>query len=259
VRVLLLEGKDRVLGDYPPKLSAAAKRALEKRHVEVRLNTKVTNIDAHGVTVTCGGAHEQIGARTVLWAAGVQASPLAASLGVARDRAGRVEVQPDLSVPGRPEIFVIGDLAAMISDGKQVPGVAQGAIQGGRHAAAIIAAEARGQTRPRPAFRYHDKGSMATIGRGSAVAMTKRVAISGMVAWLGWWAVHIAVLVGFRNRVIVMLQWAWSWVTFQRGARLITGPVPALPAVHEGAHHRGALPAAAAAIEPVLQEQPPPP
>lgn len=230
VRVLLFEAADRVLGAYPPKLSEAAKRSLERRHVEVRTGTRVTAIDDRGLQVTSGGIEERVGTRTVLWAAGVEASPLAVQLGAPRDRAGRVEVSPDLSVPGHPEVFVIGDLARMISDGAQVPGVAQGAIQGGKHVARIIAAEVAGRP-SRPPFRYRDKGNMATIGRASAVIATKRFAKHGLLAWLLWWAVHIMFLVGFRNRVAVMLQWAWSWVTFKRGARLITGPVGALPPV----------------------------
>ncbi len=223
VRVLLLEGGDRVLNAYPPKISEAARRSLEKRRVEVRLNTLVSAIDERGVVA--GG--ERIETRTVLWAAGVQASPLGADLGVPRDKAGRVEVEADLSVPGHPEVFVIGDLARMLNaDGSQVPGVAQGAIQGGRHVAKIIAGE------PRTPFRYHDKGNMATIGRASAVVATKRFAMSGSLAWMMWWVVHIFFLVGFRNRVLMMAHWGWSWLTFKRGSRLITGPVGKLPAVH---------------------------
>ena len=223
VHVLLLEGGDRVLNAYPPKISEAARVSLEKRRVEVRLNTLVSAIDETGVVA--GG--ERIEARTVLLAAGVQASPLGADLGVPRDKAGRVEVEPDLSVPGHPEVFVIGDLARMINkDGSQVPGVAQGAIQGGRHVAKIIAGE------PRTPFRYHDKGNMATIGRASAVVATKRFSMSGSFAWMMWWVVHIFFLVGFRNRVLMMAHWGWSWLTFKRGSRLITGPVGKLPAVH---------------------------
>lgn len=232
VRVVLYEGGDRVLSAYPAKLSDAAKRSLERRQVDVRLKTFVTAIDPTGVTVKSGDVEDRVGARTVLWAAGVQASPLAADLGVPRDRAGRVEVLPDLSIPGHREIFVIGDLAKMISGGEQVPGVAQGALQGGKHVGKIIAAEARGkQAEERPAFRYRDKGNMATIGRASAVVATKRFTLSGLFAWLLWWAVHIMFLVGFKNRVLVMFSWAWSWLTFKRGARLITGEVGPLPAV----------------------------
>ncbi len=258
VRVLLCEGQERVLGAYPPKLGAAAKKSLEKRHVEVRLQTLVTAIDDHGVTVKSGDKEERIGTRTVLWAAGVQASPIAVSLGAPRDRAGRVEVNPDLSIPDHPEVFVIGDLAKMLNaDGTQVPGVAQGALQGGKHVGTLITAEVNGRAAvPRPAFRYHDKGNMATIGRMSAVVATKRVAIHGVMAWLMWWAVHIMFLVGFRNRVFVMLNWAWSWLTFTRGARLITGDIGPLPAVRTiGPDGTVALPPNAASVSLDADEQ----
>jgi NADH:ubiquinone reductase (H+-translocating) len=250
VKVILFEGADRVLGAYPPKLSDAARRALEKRNVIVTLSSRVTGIDDRGVTIESGGRTERIGARTVLWAAGVQASPLAASLGAARDRAGRVEVRPDLSIPDHPEVFVIGDLALMKNaDGTQVPGVAQAAIQGGIWAARVITAELAGRGTPatRSAFAYHDKGNMATIGRASAVVATKNFARSGVLAWMLWWVVHIMFLVGFRNRVLVMFHWAWSWLSFSRGARLITGEVKNLPPVRsirpdgEPASHHGAV------------------
>jgi len=253
VRVILFEGTDRVLRAYPPKLSTAAKESLEKRRAEVRLNTLVTAIDATGVTVKTASGEERIGVRTILWAAGVQASSLAAFLGAPRDRSGRVIVNPDLSIPDRPNVFVIGDLAkVMIAAGAQeeVPGVAQGALQGGRHVAKIIATEAAGQISERPAFRYHDKGNMATIGRAEAVVATKSVAIHGLIAWLMWWAVHIFFLVGFRNRVLVMLNWMWSWLTFQRGARLITGPVGPLPPITTIDEHGDIpLPSAAKTVE----------
>jgi len=264
VRVLLFEGQDRVLGAYPAKLGAAAKTSLERRHVDVRLETLVTAIDDQGVTVKRAGQEERIGTRTVLWAAGVQASPLAISLGAPRDRAGRVEVCPDLSIPGHPEVFVIGDLARMLAaDGTQVPGVAQGALQGGKYVGTRITAEVRGREDglppappARPAFRYRDKGNMATIGRASAVVSTKRVALHGMFAWLMWWAVHIMFLVGFRNRVFVMLNWAWSWLTFTRGARLITGEIGPLPAVRTiGPDGTVALPPSAASVSLGADEQ----
>jgi NADH dehydrogenase len=232
VRVVLFEGKDRVLLAYPAKLSAAAKKSLESRHVDVRLNAMVTALDDRGVTVKTAHGEERFGVRTILWAAGVQASPLAGFLNVPRDRSGRVIVNPDLSIPDRPEVFVIGDLAKMmVNASEEVPGVAQGALQGGRHVAKIIAREAAGERGDRPAFRYHDKGNMATVGRSEAVVATKHVAIHGLIAWLAWWVVHIFFLVGFRNRVLVMLNWMWSWLTFQRGARLITGPIGALPPI----------------------------
>ena len=245
VRVVLCEGKDRVLGTYPEKLSEAAKRALEKRHVEVKLNTLVTAIDDRGVTVKGAHGEERIAARTVLWAAGVAASPLARSLGVPLDRSGRVIVEPDLSIPGHPEVFVIGDLAKMTSDGVEVPGVAQGALQGGRHVARIIAG---GERTP---FRYHDKGNMATVGRAEAVIATKRFARHGLLAWALWWVIHIFFLVGFRNRVYMMFHWAWSWLTYKRGSRLITGDVPQLPAVTTiGPSGEVVLPEAAERVSP---------
>jgi len=247
VRVLLIEGRDRVLGAYPPKLSAAAQRSLEKRHVEVRLNAKVTSVDATGVELTIGETKERVAAHTVLWAAGVEGSPLARSLGVPLDGAGRVLVEPDLSIPGHPEVFVVGDLAACTCDGKPVPGVCQGALQGGAHVVKTIQADLA--KRPRATFRYKDKGSMATIGRTSAVVMIGRAQHHGLFAWLFWWVLHIFYVIGFRNRLAVILSWAWSWVTFQRGARLITGAVGALPPVHDiGDDGVTRLPAAAAAV-----------
>lgn len=232
VRVVLLEGRDRVLPPYPPKLSAAAARSLGKRHVEVRTGCKVTEVDAEGVVVTgADGTCDRIAARTVLWAAGVQGSPLARSLGVPLDRAGRVDVEPDLSIPGHPEVFVIGDLAHSVQDGKDLPGVAQTAMQGGRFVANIIKAESTGAPRASRPFRYKDKGSMAAIGRASAVVDIGRFEFAGFFAWLFWWALHIVLLIGFKNRFVVFFHWVWSWLTFQRGARLITGEVPHLPPV----------------------------
>jgi len=236
VRVLLFEGRDRILGAYPPKLSAAAQRSLERRHVEVRLDSKVTAVDAGGVTALSGGREERVGARTVLWAAGVRASSLAATLGAPRDPTGRVEVNPDLSIPDHPEVFVIGDLAKMVMpDGSQVPGVAQGALQGGRHVARLIAAEARGgqpaDPSTRPSFRYRSKGNLATIGRADAVVATRWFMRHGVLAWVLWWVIHIFFLIGYRNRILTLFHWAWSWLTFQRGARLITGPVGRLPPI----------------------------
>jgi NADH dehydrogenase len=157
---------------------------------------------------------------------------------------------PDLSIPGHPEVFVIGDLAKMTqADGSPVPGVAQGALQGGKHVAKLIAAAQRGDRGARPAFRYRDKGNMATIGRAEAVVATKQFARSGLLAWLLWWAVHIVFLVGFRNRFLMMFHWAWQWLTFKRGARLITGAIGPLPAIRTiGADGRVALPAEAIAV-----------
>lgn len=248
VKVLLVEGRDRVLNTYPPKLSDAAQRSLEKRKVEVRVNAMVTAVDPEGVELTYAeGRTERVATRTILWAAGVQGSPLARSLAVPLDRAGRVNVEPDLTVPGHPEIFVVGDLAAATSNGQPVPGVAQGAMQGGNHAAAMIKADLAGK--PRAPFRYKDKGSMATIGRTSAVVVIGRAQHHGFLAWLFWWVIHIFYVIGFRNRLSVILSWAWQWLTFRRDVRLITGPVGQLPPVRDiGPEGTPLLPPAAETI-----------
>jgi len=250
VRVLLVEGQDRVLTTFTPELSTAAKASLEKRQVTVRLNTKVVGIDDGGVDVELAdGTRERIAAHTVLWAAGVQASPIAQSLGVPLDRAGRVIVEPDLSIPGHPEVFVVGDLMRCVDGGKPVPGVCQGAIQGGRHAAAMIVGDLAGK--PRRPFHYKDKGSLATIGRSSAVMQVGKTSRHGFFAWLLWWVIHIFYLIGFKNRFFVMLSWMWSWLSFRRGARLITGAVGPLPAVRGiGPDGHPTLPTAAHTINP---------
>jgi NADH:ubiquinone reductase (H+-translocating) len=220
-RIFLVEGLPRVLPGYPPDLSAKAQAQLERLGVAVRTGVRVTGVDAGGVTL--GG--EKIGARTVVWAAGVQASPLARSLGVPLDRAGRVHVNPDLTVPGYENVYVIGDLAALEQDGQPVPGVSPAAIQEGRHAATNVERAVRGE--PRLPFRYWDKGSFATIGRGAAVGtMLKHLKLSGFLAWLAWLGIHIFFLIGFRNRFVVVFNWAYSYLTFRRGARLITGVPP---------------------------------
>jgi NADH:ubiquinone reductase (H+-translocating) len=216
-RIILVEGLPRVLPTYPADLSEAAKRQLVKLGVEVHTNAKVTAIDPRGVVL----GTERIEARTVIWAAGVAASPLARALCVPLDRAGRVIVEQDLSIPGHPEVFVIGDLAAVRSDGNPVPGIAPAAIQEGKHTAKNIAREVLGKSRL--PFHYRDKGTMATIGRAAAVADLGRLKFTGLIAWLAWLVVHIFYLIGFRNRVLVLLEWAWSYLTTQRGARLITG------------------------------------
>ena len=219
-RVILLEAGPDLLTAYDPKLRAAAAARLRKMGVEIRLGTAVTSVGSEGVTI--GG--ERIRSHCVIWAAGVAASPLARTLGVPLDRAGRVIVGDDLTVPGAPRIFVIGDLAAMKTrDGKPVPGVAPAAVQGGRHAARSIARLLRGEA-PLP-FHYFDKGSLATIGRAAAVAQVGPIKTEGFFAWLIWLVVHIATLIGFRNRVLVMAQWAWTYLKYERGARLITGEV----------------------------------
>jgi NADH dehydrogenase len=214
-RILLLEGSDRILPAYPPELSAKARQQLERLGVEVRTGTLVTAVDESGVEA----AGERISSRVVVWAAGVAASPLGATLGVETDRAGRVVVEADLSIAGHPEVFVIGDLAAVSHAGNEVPGTAPAAIQGGWHAAASIRRALRG--RPAEPFRYRDRGSMATLGRKAAVAVIGRLRLSGLAAWLSWLFVHIFFLIGFRNRFVVMFEWAWSYFTYQRSARLI--------------------------------------
>jgi len=216
-RVVLLEGTDRVLPSYPPELSRKARRQLERLGVEVRTGCLATGIDAAGVAI---GA-ERIRARTVVWAAGVAASPLGRTLGAPLDRAGRVRVGPDLSVPGHPEIFVIGDLAAVESEGRPVPGIAPAAKQMGAHAARAVRSRIAG--RAAPAFRYRDYGLLATIGRRAAVALIGGVRLSGYPAWLAWLFAHIYFLIGFRNRVVVLLEWAWSYWTFERHARIVIG------------------------------------
>lgn len=208
-RVVLVEGTDRVLPPYVPSLSKSARRQLEALGVEVRTNAMVSAIDEDGVTLTSG---ERIEAGTVLWAAGVAASPVGSLVGEV-DPAGRVLVESDLSVPGHPEVFVVGDLAAVPG----VPGVAPAAMQMGRHAARVIMS---GQRTP---FRYRDKGSLATIGRARAVADIKGFRFGGFAAWFAWLAIHIFFLIGFRNRFFVLVGWAWHYLTFRRGARIITG------------------------------------
>lgn len=213
-RVILVEGDDRVLPPYAPGLSTSAQRQLENLGVEVRTGALVGEIDERGVTLSDG---ERIEAGTVLWAAGVQASPLGEMLGAETDRSGRVLVKEDLSVPGRSEVFVAGDLAAV----EGVPGVAPAAMQMGRHAGRMIRADLAGEERS--AFRYRDKGSLATIGRARGVAEIKGLRFSGFLAWAAWLAIHIFYLIGFRNRFFVLASWAWHYLTFRRGARIITG------------------------------------
>lgn len=213
-RVVLVEGTDHVLPMYPEPLSESARRQLEGLGVEVVTGGLVSAMEDRGVTLEDG---RRIEAETVLWAAGVQASPLGSQLGVETDRAGRVLVESDLSIPRRPEVFVVGDLAAV----PDVPGVAPAAMQMGRHAGRMIIADLNGAER-RP-FRYRDKGSLATIGRARAVADFGRIRFSGFLAWLAWLGIHIFYLIGFRNRFFVLVSWAWNYLTFRRGARIITG------------------------------------
>jgi NADH:ubiquinone reductase (H+-translocating) len=239
--ILLFEGGPRVLPSYAEDLSRSAQEQLQHLGVEVRTSTAVTRIEPGAVHV--GATH--INATVVLWAAGVAASPLGKCLGASTDRVGRVQVQPDLSLPGHPEIFVIGDLAALKDErGKMLPGVAPVAIQQGRYVAKLIRREinlwnttnpgapflasfarsgALGSAPARPPFHYWNKGSLSTIGRAAAVAEFGKIHISGFIAWLSWLFIHILFLIGFRNRLLVLIQWAWSYLTYERSARLITG------------------------------------
>jgi NADH dehydrogenase len=217
-RILLIEGGPRVLPAYSEALSRKAEDQLRHLGVEVRTSSMVTGVEPGAVWV----GNEKILSPVVLWAAGVAASPLGKKLGVPIDRAGRVLVQPDLSVPGHPNVFVIGDLASLKDEnGKLLPGVAPVAMQQGDWVAQIIARDLENQ--PRHNFHYHDKGSLATIGRAAAVAQIGKFELSGYFAWLAWLFIHILFLIGFRNRLLVMIQWAWSYLTYERGARLITG------------------------------------
>jgi NADH:ubiquinone reductase (H+-translocating) len=228
-RIVLVEGADRPLPSYPPKLSEAARKMLVRLGVTVRTGAMVTDIRADGVTLREGDRTEHIPTRTVLWAAGVLASPLGRVLseeaGAKLDKAGRVIVEPDMTIAGHPEIFVIGDLANFSHQtGAPLPGVAQPAIQQGRYVAKLIRARLRGQVlQP---FHYFDKGNLATIGRGAAVADLNWLKLSGWPAWLVWVFIHLVYIIEFQNRVLVMMQWAWLYLTFDRSARLITGKNP---------------------------------
>jgi NADH dehydrogenase len=219
-RVMLVESSPRILAALPEKLSHAARQSLEGLGVEVRVGTPVTQCDAEGVTI----GENRLQAATIIWAAGVAASSAATWLGAEKDRIGRVLVRSDMSLPGHPEIFVIGDTAHVQGiDGKPLPGLAPVAKQQGAYVARLLRARLAGKPAPKP-FRYRDYGKMATIGRRAAVADFGWVKVDGTLAWLLWGAVHVSFLVGFRNRLVVMLDWLWSYVTFQSGARLITGP-----------------------------------
>jgi len=217
-RVVLVEATDRVLPPYAPDLSEKARRQLERLGVTVWLGRRVTGIDERGVQL--GG--DRLEASTVIWCAGVAGSPIGATLGVPLDRTGRVIVEPDLSVPGHPEVQVVGDLALLASHQPPVPGVAPAAKQMGRHAARNIL-RALADKPPLP-FRYRDYGQLATIGRSAAVAMFGRVHIWGWLAWVAWLTAHIYFLIGFRNRLVVLIDWAWAYWTFERSARIVIGP-----------------------------------
>ena len=215
-RIVLVDMGNRVLATFSEKLSAAAKHRLEALGVEVRLGHGVDHIDADGVMV----AGERIASKTVIWTAGVAPSPAAKWLKAATDRAGRVRVEPDLTAPGHPEIFVIGDTASLEQDGRPLPGVAQVAMQQGRYAGTLIHRRIGGQPKPRP-FRYFDKGNMAVVGKGFAVLESGRLGLSGFLAWMAWAAVHLEFLAQSSLRVSVFVQWVWTYLTGQRGSRLI--------------------------------------
>jgi NADH dehydrogenase len=251
----LIEASPVILSHLPHELAASGQRQLERKGVEIRTNTRVTAISQGCVETTTG----RICAENIIWAAGVGASPLTKKLGVPLDRAGRIKVLPDLSVPGFPNAFAVGDMASLVDkNGILVPGVSPAAMQEGRHVAKIVRDEIEGIQTPRPAFAYFDKGTMATIGRSAAVAKIGDMEISGFLAWLSWLFVHLIFLVGFRNKMSVLLQWFYSYVTYRRGSRIITGlnlprggttvtgttKVPINPAP-EGAHTESTAKAAA--------------
>jgi NADH:ubiquinone reductase (H+-translocating) len=249
-RILLVEGVANVLPTYPERLSIRARKSLERLGVEVRTGVRVTKIDETGVYL----GDEHIPARTKLWAAGVEASPLARSLGVALDRAGRVPVTPELNAPGRKDLFVIGDLALFQEKDQPVPGVAPAAMQEGKHAAENILRQLRGQ--PMAPFSYWDRGMFSVIGRGSAVGIAlERFLMSGFIAWAAWLFIHILFLIGFRSKVAVLLNWAYSYVAFRRSARIITGGVPLLTA---SSSRPAPPPVGAVEAAPPRQEQPVP-
>lgn len=217
-RVVLVEMGPRVLATFGDELSDSGRKQLEELGVEVRTGSRVTGIDADGVHLE----NDMIEARTVLWGAGVQATPLTKTLGVELDRGGRVLVRHDLSVPGYPEAFVVGDAAAFLhQDGKPLPGVSPVAMQEARAVARSIVRSIEGKSHEK--FVYYDKGTMATIGRSRAIALVKGLKLSGLLAWLAWLLIHIVFLIGFRNRAAVLFNWMWSYLTYSRGARLITG------------------------------------
>jgi NADH dehydrogenase len=230
--ILLVEGAPRLLPPFDPGLAAKATRALTNMGVTVKTGALVTNITADEVTYRVGESTETVQTSTVFWAAGVQASPLSRALakatGVALDRAGRVSIEPDLTVPGHPEIFAVGDMTHLMEDGKPLPGVAQVALQQGRHVAKTIQARVQGETPPKP-FRYVDLGSMAVIGRAAAVVQARQVKLSGLLAWLAWAFIHVIKLMGVENRLKVLMTWAWHYTTWNSDGRLITGGPASTP------------------------------
>jgi NADH dehydrogenase len=225
-RIILIDSGPRLLAHLCPTLSASAQKQLEKLGVQVRCSTSVKNIGAEEVELTSG---EIIRAGSIIWAAGVSASPINKKLGAPLDKGGRVKVNPDLSVPGHPNVFVIGDAAAVMdAAGRPVPGVAPAAMQMGKYVAEMIKGEIRAgsPSASRPPFQYRDKGNLATIGRSAAVAQIGKVEFSGFTAWLAWLFTHLIFLVGFRNRVSVLSQWIYSYLFYKRSSRIITAPAP---------------------------------
>jgi NADH dehydrogenase len=229
-RIVLVESGPSVLATFPESLRDAARTSLARLGVEVHEGTRVVGVDGHGADLESDEGIERIEATTVLWAAGVAASPLVTTLGARLDRAGRVLVEPDLSIPGHPEVFVVGDAAAFLHQGgTPLPGVVQPALQGARHAARTILDRLAG--RPSRTFVYRDLGNMAIIGRASAVADLGWIRFSGLAGWLAWLFLHLVKLIGFRNRIVVLVEWAAAYFTYQRGARLILGErAPGAPA-----------------------------
>lgn len=233
-RIILIEGSPLVLSHLPQDLSASAQKQLAALGVQIRNNIHVKDIRAGEVALANG---EIIRAGNVIWAAGVSASPLTRKLGVELDKAGRIKVNPDLSLPGHPEIFALGDLVSLLQEnGKPVPGVSPAAMQMGKHAAKLLCAEINAPAKPatRPAFKYWDKGTMATIGRSAAVAWIGRFKFSGWLAWLAWLFIHLIFLIGFRNRLAVLFQWAYSYFSYKRSARIITYPPAEIPISKNG-------------------------
>lgn len=216
-RIILVEAAPRILATFPASLARRTKRKLERMGVEVRENSPVTRVDEHGVVID----GEYIEAHNIVWSAGVSASPAGKWLGAEVDRAGRVKVESDLSLPGHPNVFVIGDTASVFQDGKPLPGVAPVAMQEGHYVASLIMQRMAGKEQHKP-FRYFNKGNLATVGRSYALVDLGPVKMTGFFAWVTWLVVHIFYLIGFRNRVVAMFQWAWTYLTYARGARLIT-------------------------------------
>lgn len=220
-RIYLIEGSERLLGNFPPDLSEKARLALEHLGVQVKTSTRVQSIERGRVTLNDG---QLIEAENILWAAGVMAHPLTKKLGAPTDRAGRIQVLPDLSLPGHPEIFAIGDMVSLMQeDGSPVPGVAPAAMQMARHLAKVLSAEFKDPRAQRQPFRYRDKGTLATIGRSAGVAVIGRLKLDGFFAWLAWLGIHLIFLIGFRNKFAVLFSWAYSYFTYKLGARIITG------------------------------------